>query len=88
MSRARPGLTHIQVSILTRDRLRAFLARMIEEQERGTRDDLDIHPEPINPASLGVSMDWLINYLIDAMDSHRRRARESRERAKAKRKES
>jgi hypothetical protein len=85
MSKSRPGLTHIQVSTVTRDRLRAFLAKMIAQQESGIIEEFDINCEPINPLALGVSFDTLINWLIDYKERHRKRRKEQREREKAAR---
>lgn len=72
----------VWVSLKTRERLRNIERAIVAQVEAGTRGDFNIDPEPINPQGSGLSMDQVINYLIDQLEAHRTRAKEQRQRRK------
>lgn len=75
----------VRVKVETLERLQREAARIVAAVENGTRDDPGINPEQINPACNGLSLDALINLLLDKPAATLRRRREQREREKAAR---
>lgn len=68
--------THIRLRKTTVDRLRREAAHLIRLYVEGRYD--------LPNAGEGLSMDWLINNLLNTRDGHRRRARRQAERRRGK----
>ena len=68
----------VRVRESTRARLQAEVARIMRAVEDGRREDPGINPEQINPCCPGLSLDALINLMLDQVDAHRERDRRHR----------
>lgn len=72
--------TMIRVSEDTRARLQAVQDEIVALVERGTIPDPGTNPEQINPRAKALSVDALINLLLDRREEHKARARKARKR--------
>jgi len=81
--RSHKRFTMIRVSEDTRARLQAVQDEILALIDKGTIPDPGTNPEQINPNAKALSMDALINLLLDRREQHKERARKAR---KAKRK--
>jgi len=72
--------TKISVHRATLRRLRSEAAALAAAYARGQNVSVDVAPDTINPECCGVSMDALINALLDEREAHRERGRRYRER--------
>lgn len=77
--------THIRVRVSTHQRMLAVSRRLVELAEQGLIELDAINPDTKNPKATGLSMDALVNLLLDARDGHNRRARKSRAARKERR---
>ncbi len=83
---ARAQYSHIRVRVETLARLRAECIKLAEALEAQQTERAELVAERINPKTLAVTMDQLLNYLLDEPARKRRAARESRERKRQQRK--
>lgn len=77
---AKKGIEYVLVRLkrATRDRLEKLRADLLVLVEQGHRNAPATQPEQINPRASELSMDALVNYLLDRVQAHRERARRSR----------
>jgi hypothetical protein len=82
MSKATDDTTHIRVKKATLARLRQLAEGIAARVESNHPHPLPVDAEPINPAGCGVSMDALLNFLLDRLDDQRSGRKARKERAK------
>lgn len=87
MSKADPW-THCKIRQRTADRLAALASRIVELVERGIIRDPGVNSDVRSPTASGMSVDAIINLLLDRRDAHNRRARNARARRSVVRRES
>ncbi len=72
--------THVRVKVSTLARLKREAEKQLQLILNGEVFPLDVEltDDPINPLCNGLSLDALINIVLDRIDSHRRRAKKQR----------
>lgn len=68
----------IRVSSSTLARMKAEIHRILSAVEAGQRTDPGTLSEAINPLTLGLTYDQLINLMLDQREGHRARDRKAR----------
>lgn len=74
--------THVRLLQTTKDRLTEELNRLCDAIEAGHTPDIGTNADPINPLAKALSMDQLINRLLDERQAHRERSRKSKRKSK------
>lgn len=70
--------THIKIRARTRARLLATAARIVDLVEQGRVPDPGVDLDVKDPRCCGLSLDALINLLLDEREAHTARAKKSR----------
>ena len=81
---AQADFTKVNVRKSTLARLKALAANLVHQNELNRRADACLNPEPINPRAGEMSLDALLNLLMDEIPRKRKAAKESREKRKAR----